>query len=230
MSKLNDVLKVFGFSVLIMLASCSPQENFVNALNKEYGANKVKLVKEQTTRAGYIIVEQDGKNYAFKYSRYYFWGISSRNTHLEYYLKSRYQVTDVGNGVFRGPLGWLYEENNVNPKDLEKIGSLVEEISKTNMANHLSEKFGLSEDRSYEVAGLLRNWYKVQNNRTMTENDQNAFMKKTLGIDVKELNYATEELKNGNANSFDHIIEKAANVNGLGFEDVKRIIDLNLLK
>lgn len=207
----------------------TPAERFVNNINSAANKNVVTLVKDPTTRSGYIIVQDGSSFYAIKYSRYNWnsWGVRDRYDAYEYYLRFRFKVTPEGDGYYRGPLGWLYEETNVSGKDLETMGAVSENLKIIDMAKDLEEKFGFSTERSYEVAEITAHWNKLSKSRAMTQKDKDLFSKKLLGVEFNQIN---EALRSDNIQSYDQVIDKAAEVNGIGLEHMRDLIDQYLLK
>lgn len=117
-----------------------------------------------------------------------------------------------------------FEETELNGKDLEKMGSLQEMLMLKSLTDEFSSEFGLSEERSHSLARLINNWKKISNRRTMTESDANLFLDEAIGSSYKKLKDAIKSKQQGNLDSYDQLIEKAAEVNHTYPEAVTELI------
>jgi hypothetical protein len=224
--------KLFSIIVLIltafMLQSCSYYANwFVDKINDEIPnpAHHLTVAKSLTTRAGYIIVEQDGEFYAINAARYhrkyYQWkyGDDGWKTILDYYHNWSFKVEHIYGNKYRGPLGWTYEQSEGSPKDLEKLGYLKQALEWENMRDHLVGKFALSAERAGELSHLYQGWKMIDNKRALTDRDVKALSMKTLGLSPNDVEamYLEEN---------EDFIEKAAKVNGITPEHFKELMRL----
>jgi hypothetical protein len=133
-------------------------------------------------------------------------------------------------GFFIGDYtGMIFEETTASAKDLERIGSFLEKKNLHKKASHLESQFGLSEKRSFEVAKLLTNIKTVSKSRNITSKDMDAFSKKLLGFNFNEATTAYTSLAEGESHSWEELMKKAAQTNGLSPESMKDIFS-SLLK
>jgi len=126
--------------------------------------------------------------------------------------------------------GMIFEERNSTNKDLELIGSFLEKKNLQVKAASLEAKFGLSQERSLEVAKLVRNVSEIRKNRGVTSKDLDAFSQKLLGFNVDKALKAYEKLAQGEGQSWEALMEKAAQTNDISPESMKEIISSQLLK
>lgn len=115
-------------------------------------------------------------------------------------------------------------------KDLEKLGANSEVLEREAMAGKIEENYGLSEERSSEVAKILYHYQKIEKKRSLTEMDKNILSKKLLGIDYKSAKYALEEHIQGNPGQLEGVLERAAKANDTSPEHVQELVGEFLLK
>jgi hypothetical protein len=151
------------------------------------------------------------------------------------------QLTSWGDGTFTCDQGtcagymtstipWniqnmIFEETHGTQKDMEKAGALLEGLKVEHAATYLEENFGLSEDRSWDVAKLVVNWEKVSKNRSMTNRDASVFANELLGADLPTWERAIKKSFSGESADYDELIKRAAQVNGITPEHVYEIIN-----
>ena len=121
-------------------------------------------------------------------------------------------------------LNMTFEEVMPEPKDLEKVGQILEDIELKRVSNKLVMDYGLSEERSYELAFLAYNWNKMSENRKMTNQDADIFALKAIGSDMKSIIDSVRSNYEGNSETYDQLIEKAGEVNGISPEHMDSII------
>lgn len=114
-------------------------------------------------------------------------------------------------------------------KDLEKIGAISEREKAELISDNLVENFGLSEERSFEVASTLNHMNKVKNKRSLTNNDWDIVTKKLFGFDYQTGKKALENHIKGESENLDSLIEKAALKNNTTPEHVQELISDYLL-
>ena len=186
-----------------------------------YGApagTSFRYVKRSERHPSYIILEENDRFYAMKYSAYYHFGRRDDYTHYEYYQKRKFEVTDQGNGEYKSTIR-IFEESSSEGKDLEKMAALEEKRDHEKLVSSLIENYGLSEKRSHNVARLIGNWERIQNSRHMTSNDQDIFLKKVTGSDKSAWEKALKD-KVG----VEDLVEKASLVNNISPEQFKEIL------
>ena len=115
----------------------------------------------------------------------------------------------------------LFSENTASPKDLELMGAKVEDNNAVSVGERLAAQYGLSQERSQEVAKTMAVYNKLITKRALTAQEKNQFSNTLLGVDY---NAAEKGLKSGDANDFDALMEKAAETNGTSPEAVSAII------
>ena len=115
-------------------------------------------------------------------------------------------------------------------KDLEGMGAKKEFIEIENSAANFQSQFGLSEERSFEVAKIVNAYNKIGKKRALTTKDRNIFTHSLLGVDYKSSKKALESHIQGDENALTDILEKASDVNGISPEQVQELIGDYLLQ
>lgn len=117
--------------------------------------------------------------------------------------------------------GLIFEKGQVSPKDLEKMAALKEAYLLENQSEHLQVNFGLSAERSQEIAKLTKVWEKA-GGKQLSIAEQDAFAHELMGFTFSEL---IESVQEGNGQSLEQLLEKAAFKNGTSPEHMRQIIE-----
>ena len=145
-------------------------------------------------------------------------------------------LTSNGNGTYScnagtcinlaGPTSstMVFEKTTASSKDLDKAAAFVEAYHVNAMAANLASEFGLSDDRSIEVAKLAASWSKLAKTRALTNSDADAFAQQLAGVNFAQINSADQAMMNGSMNEMNVIITKAAEVNGTTSENMTAIM------
>jgi hypothetical protein len=115
----------------------------------------------------------------------------------------------------------LFSENVASVKDLELMGSKVEDQNAVTLGEKLSAQYGLSNERGQVVAKTLAAYNKLASKRSLTSEEKNQFSTNLLGVDYKT---AERGIKSGDANEFQVLMDQAARTNGTTPEAVSAII------
>jgi hypothetical protein len=214
---------------LTMALSCDgpekPQpdevQGFYNSvLSGASAGTNLRFVKQSgpTTYWSYIVVEEDGRFYAVKFTDYCGQNCDGDTAH-EFYQNTKFEVTDEdGDGNYDG--NWkIFEESSSQKKDLEKMGALDEKRDHEDIVFSLIENYGLSEDRSHDVATLVKNWDKIHNSRGMTSKDQDIFLRKLTGSNKLDW----EKALKGEV-VLEDLVEKASRINNVSPEQFREIL------
>ena len=205
---------------------------FVEQLNHDaYAFEYFHLVKPQTNEyGGWIVVDyyKEG-NFSKSYAVNVDWFEKSNYpTSLGYYewwkdssIAVKYNQRD---GLYYGG-GYKFEEKVASIKDLEKIANKIEVLNRYKISNHLTNRYGLSEERSLQIAKLAQNWKKVSKKRQMSEADSKKFFERVVGVSFVSTIEALNLKSQGDQTSFDALIEKASEYNGVDPESFKEILD-----
>lgn len=222
--------------VTLIVASChnattpantlnSNARNFVNNLVADSGySENFYVLKAPTDQGSGWVVVQDGFGDIYTINIYDSNLRYSYGSDLSYFDNQAIPATYIGGGYYQDIDGFIYEETSASAKDLEKMGVAMENLNNAKFGKDISEKFGLSEERSLDVAKMVSSYKKLSKSRAMTESDADSFMVKLLGTDAKTTMDAFNDLKEGNAEKFDSVLEQAAKVNGTSPETVRAII------
>jgi hypothetical protein len=220
---------VLLLTLSLTLVSCGERKDmfaelmrFVNELNSE--EIKGEIVKKKADQEGYFVVRlytDSGLEelYAFNYGDW-----KKGTTMDDAWISEAFTngdlvpVTDNGNGTYTGTDGRLYEVSSASGKDLEKVAGIQEALKVSTMAGNFASNFGLSEERSFQVAKTVAAFNKISQSRNMTERDADYFTQEVMGVKFSEL---TQAVEGQNLNS---LIEKAAEINGVSPEHMEQII------
>ena len=118
----------------------------------------------------------------------------------------------------------VFEKTTSASKDLEKAAAIVEAYKVEQVAGNLASEFGLSDDRSIEVAKLGASWQKLAKTRALTNADADAFAQQLAGVNFAQIDSADKAMMNGSMNEMNAIITKAAEVNGTTSENMSAIM------
>lgn len=115
----------------------------------------------------------------------------------------------------------LFSESVASIKDLELMGSKVEDQNAVTLGEKLSAQYGLSNERGQVVAKTLAAYNKLASKRSLTPVEKDQFSNSLLGVDYKT---AERGVKSGDANELQALMEQAAKTNGTTPEAVSAII------
>lgn len=133
-------------------------------------------------------------------------------------------VTEDGSGLWYGWDGVLYETKNNTQKDLEKMGSFIENKDINAFAFQLETDYGLSEKRSFEVAKTVSQFKKIKTKRALTDRDMDTFSNELLGTTYQKAKKAFTTYIQGTAEDFEGLIEKASIKNDIDPEHMKELM------
>lgn len=224
-------------------------EIFVDKLNAT-GEVSVQLVKKSTEKYNYIVVldratdefnayridgytpDQDPLEFLASREAYAFYDLDEIPGYYETRASTSYDimcechVTDT----YRVWVETRYRDRKTNtyfekvegtPKDRLKVAALEQGIKVGKMAESISANYGLSAERSLEVAKLTYLW-KTSPRERMTDADHDRFAKEILGHTITEFKAAAES---GSRAELDRLIESSARVNGITPEQANEILD-----
>lgn len=116
--------------------------------------------------------------------------------------------------------GFVFEKIQESPKDLEKMAAMKEAAEVSQAAETLQVDFGLSAERSQEIAQLTKEWQKA-GGKNLSVAEQDAFAAEVLGFTISD---AMASFKGESSVTLDELIEKAALTNGTSPEHMKEIV------
>jgi len=137
----------------------------------------------------------------------------------------------VGSNTFN-----YYKDNNTGVyymeggraavKDLERIGSEMEAIETEELKDRLVIDYGLSQERADKVARMSSVLQKIGNKRSLTKKELNKATKELLGFNYED---GVNALNEG-GDTFENLLEVAAEKNGTSPEAVQEILQDYLLR
>lgn len=199
-------------------------KEFVYRLNVDKGYD-VELVKTNTLQYDYIVV------YDYDFGTYDAYYIGSYNVgeNLTNYLKNNsyrfsYDLVNNFDGTYYDPdTGKTFEKTQATPKDRMKLAAIKEGLLVAKASKTLQAEFGLSAQRSQELAKLtimLKNSPK----ESMTDADYDRYSTAAFGASISEFKAATFKAMAGSKSELNSLIENAAVMNGVTPEDANNIV------
>lgn len=199
-------------------------QEFVNRAYADAGLD-LDLVKSNTLQTDYIVV------YDADYGTYDAYDLSGYNVGdniLDFVNANEdwfyYDLVPYTDGTYKDPYtGTFFEEHSATSKDLEKMAALKQELLVKKSADKVAASFGLSAERSREVARLAVQ-LKQSPKASMTDADYDQFSKEILGSSLSDVKAAASAQAAGNNAAMEAVLDKAAEVNGVGPEHMNKII------
>ena len=232
---------ILTFAFLMSLLSCKTDPNspsnstyktseaFVDKLNEQAGCC-FRTVKINTFQGeGWIVIRnQNGWYRAINLDHF----DNRQETEWDFFNDNQVKVVPSNSfhGSFSDIHGNIYEESPSHPKDLEKKGHFIDKVNIQHMAKKISENFGLSEKRGFEVSRSIYHLEKIRNKRALKNEDIDRLSQNLLGIPFIDIKKELKNIENGQLNNIDSLVDKASIKNGLEPEDLKRLLEQILMK
>ncbi len=118
----------------------------------------------------------------------------------------------------------IFEETSLSNKDLEKRAAAVEKYLVSSMASQVKAQFGLSNERSSQIAKVANHFRKQTSSRAISEADSNAYAKEILGANFKEIETAFKGSLKGDQAQLGQVLEQAAQKNNTTPEHMSSIM------
>jgi hypothetical protein len=115
----------------------------------------------------------------------------------------------------------LFSEAVASIKDVELMGTKVEDQNAITLGEKLAAQYGLSNDRGQVVAKTIAAYNKLASKRSLTPVEKDQFSTSLLGVDYKT---AEKGFRGGDAKEFEALMERAAKTNGTTPEAVSAIV------
>lgn len=109
--------------------------------------------------------------------------------------------------------------------DMEKLAALKEQHYLSQMAAQVQVKFGLSAERSKEIATIAHQFNRLAGTRELTEKDSNVFAVGVIGASMTDIEAAVKKSLKGDSKDLDVLLEDIAQVNKTTPENVSNIIN-----
>lgn len=132
------------------------------------------------------------------------------------------------NGYFNTDQYYFSEAGSL-PKDLEKIGSQIEEYNLEGLQDNLIENFGLSENRAVHVSKMVNAFKKISTKRSLTTKEMDNFSQDILGVTYEEAISALQKKYAGESEDLEELMERAAELNETTPEAIEEIVESYLL-
>ena len=194
-------------------------QEFINRAYTDAGIN-LTLVKADTNQSGYIVVDS---SYGLQALNIDNWSVGQN---ISKYIDATpwYDVTPMGGGMYQDGDGYIYEEKTASSKDLAKMAALKQGLDIKASAKNIQAQFGLSAERSQVLARLA---VQLKNNpkASMTDADYDSYSKEIMGSSITEVKAALVKQAQGDSSDVNALINKAAQTNGVGPEQVTQILN-----
>lgn len=197
---------------------------FVRRMNIDLGYD-LELVKTNTYQYDYIVVYDWDLD---SYDAYYV-GNYNPGENLSRFLdwndfRFYYDLIPLGLNEYKDyRTGIIFEKTKPSDKDRLKMAALEEALLVKKGAETLNTQFGLSQERSFEVAKLAVIWQKTPKER-MTDADHDRFAKDVLGHSITEYKNAVTKKMSGDASDLKQLIADTAEFNGVTPEQMNQVI------
>jgi len=136
-----------------------------------------------------------------------------------------YTFTDQNNAGTYSEGSWIFEEQSINIKDIEKATALRQEAKLNKVTNLLEMEYGFSESRAKEVTSVISNWKRLSKSREMTTEEANMFAVEVVGADMASLEEAMINSALGDNSLLDELTSNAAELNGSSPEAISALIE-----
>ena len=148
--------------------------------------------------------------------------LSAFHNDLIDYSKIKAPVQTKRGLVANGKL--LFSESSSTNKDTLKKAAVVEQYLVVEMAKQVKGKFGLSADRSLQIAKAANHFRKQVSARALTAEDTQAYAEEIVGANFKSIGKAFDASMKGDISGLNSIMEKAAEKNGTTPEKMTEIV------
>ena len=201
-------------------------DDFVYRLNVDLGYD-VSLAKTYTEQTDYIVVyDYDLGTYDAYDLRYYNPGEDIYNYLVNYDSNFYYDLTPLGGNLYEDFwTGIQFSQTAMNNHDRMKAAALVEALEVQKATEVLTSEFGLSQDRSQEIARLAVSLAKADKD-AMTDADYDEFAQEVLGQSMTEFKSAIEAKVNGDDSAFEQAMAVAADKNNVTSEHMSEIANM----
>jgi hypothetical protein len=115
----------------------------------------------------------------------------------------------------------IFSENVGSVKDVELMGTKVEDQNAMTLGTQLAAKYGLSNERGQVIAKTLAAYNTLSTKRSLTPVEKDQFSNSLMGVDYKT---ALKGIQSGDAKAFEDLMNQAAKTNGTTPEAVSAII------
>jgi hypothetical protein len=187
------------------------------------GGVSLNLIKTYTYQDGYIVVQD---NYNGSLNAIYIDGWNPGYDTYSYMLTAStfYNLIDNWDGTYTDYwTGITFEKSTPTSKDLMAMSAMKEAIDIKASAKNIQDQFGLSAERSLQVARLA---VQVKNtpSASLTDADVDSVTKELVGSSVAQIKSAEIKKATGDSSEMDALIEKAATTNGVSADHMNQII------
>lgn len=200
-------------------------KEFVRRMNIDEGYD-LELVKDNTRQYDYVVVYDYDED---TYDAYYLGGYNVGEDLTRYLFNNNnlfyYDLDAIGGGLYEDYYtGIVFEKTQGTSKDLMKLAALEEAVQIKKSAEHIAAEYGLSVDRSMEVAKLSLQWKNTPKDR-MTDADHDHYAQEILGYSISDYKQAAEMYAKGDQSKLKELVDGTAVHNGTTPEDVQDIIN-----
>jgi len=121
--------------------------------------------------------------------------------------------------------GFIFDNNAVIGKDLDTFAAIKEDVQKKFVTYKIKSELALSQTRAEELADLAIKYEKLESIRELTASEKSKFTQSSLGSNFDEIEAALKKKAQGNENSYNNLMAKAAQVNKTSPEQIASFFD-----
>ncbi len=155
---------------------------------------------------------------------------SNNVVYSNYKLGEIINLEDIGSNRYEGKYGSYcgigefscttvtFEDSTSFHKDLEKIGSKIEEVEIKTLKNNLTN-YGFSVEKTSSLAKLMISYKKIKSNRALNSREKDMFTKELTGLSFDKATSVLVE------QGYDALVEKASVINGADPEAIKELLN-----
>ena len=230
---MKSVLLV-ALSLLLGACGQQPQEDKIKSFIQEMNASEnydMVVVKAYAGPDGESVVVYDQQSYCPEFDcRYRAYNLKDYKPGNAFDVYNTVVVEDGRELWYGRQDGVLYESKNNSQKDLEKVGRYIEDQKLDGLASRLGADYGLSENRSLEIAKLVSQFKNLKSKRNITNKEMDHFSHKLLGLSYEKVKNALGEYIQGTPENFELLIHNASKINNVDPEHMKEIMGELILK
>lgn len=199
-------------------------QEFVYALQLDAGFD-IELVKTNTRQNNYVVV------YDWDFDTYDAYDLTNFNvnSNIFNFLNNNehrfyYDLIPIGMNEFEDYwTGLIFNITKMESKDHMKLAAFEEALQLKKASDILMVEYGLSVNRSQEVAKLAMLWQNTPK-ELMTDGDHDRFAQAVLGNSISEYKEAVTKKMSGDGSTLEKLIENAAQVNGVSVDQVHDLV------
>lgn len=126
--------------------------------------------------------------------------------------------------AIQGFRGVIWSAEGDSHKDLEAMGNILENSTQNNLAESISDNFGLSFGRSQKVSKIIYYFNKLKSKRAISKEDSKILYKSVFGVSFDQIKEAIHSNIEGNNEKLESLYEMIANKNQTSPEHIRDLV------